>query len=113
MAVVDEDDEAARQALRRVADPVDGAEVDLDAPAGFERDAEPIQMGLQGRRRQRSLDRPQSGTRLRRPGAFFTSCLRVFVADGGGDVYLAAAILAHDHLMPRKRIEQLVGDENA
>ena len=56
VAVVDEDDEAAPQAPRRVADPVDRAQVDLDAPAGLERDAEPIEILGERRRRRRTLN---------------------------------------------------------
>jgi hypothetical protein len=56
VAVVDQDDEAARQPLCRVANPVDGAEVDLDAPTGFECDAQTIEILLQRRRRRRALN---------------------------------------------------------
>ena len=69
VAVVDQDDEAAPQAPRGVADPVHRAQIDLDAPAGFERHAERGE--IVGRRRRRRGPRsavagPSVVTRARR-----------------------------------------------
>ena len=55
VAVVDEDDEAAPQAPRDVANPLDGAQVDLRAPARLELDVQAIEVLGECRRRQRAL----------------------------------------------------------
>ena len=57
VAVVDEDDEPAAQTPGGIADPVDRLQVDLGTTARFERDAEPLQIILERRRRRGALAR--------------------------------------------------------
>ena len=96
VAVVDQDDEAAPQPPRRLADPVDRAQVDLGAPARLERDAQPRRDTRQAPASTADLRPSQSPERVCRCGDV--------------DVHLAQAVLAHHDLMHRQRVEQLVGD---
>src|SRR5687768_7505325 len=61
VAIIDQDDEAAAQAPRDAADPLDRAQVDLRAPSGLELDVEAIEVLGEGRRRQRALAETESG----------------------------------------------------
>ena len=78
-----------------VADPVHGPEIDLGAPSRFERDAEPVQIRCERRRRRRAFACHQPW----RPRYV--------------NVDLAQTVSAHHDLMHRHRIEQLVRDEDA
>ena len=98
VAVIDEHDEPAAQAPRRVAHPVDRAQVDLGAPSGLERDAESIQI---------------RGERRRGRWPFDSDEARGMVLAGGHHIDLAQSVLAHHHLMHGHCVDELVGHEHA
>ena len=122
VAVVDQDDEAATQAPRRIPDPVHRAQVDLDAPSRLQDHAEAIEVGGEIGCRGRTFDSLQSALSLSRQLAV-VSCrsavtqstetelrLRLRLMT---DIDLPQPVLSHDDLVGRQRVEQFVGDQDA
>ena len=94
VTVIDQDHESTFEPRGHVADPVERPEVDLDAPARLEHNAQPIEVDGERRGRGRPFTRDEPA-----------------IADI--HVHFAQAACAHDDLMDRQRIEQFVGDEHA
>src|SRR5215471_16519867 len=94
MSVVDQDDESTRHRLHGGSRPLDGAQIDLGAPAGFECDVFAFEIFVEAWRRNRPFDRREPmGTHVY--------------------VDLAETLAAHHQLMDGERVKQLVGDQDA
>src|SRR5258708_3274023 len=91
-AVMSRSPASSSHAPGRLPDPLDGAQIDFDAPARLERDSKPIEVRGQLRCRGRTFARSQ-GTARRL------------------DIDFAQPVAPHDDLMDGQRVEQLVGEQ--
>src|SRR5690349_1267828 len=94
MTVIDQHHEAALQATSRVTNPIDRGEADFSGASHSEDGAKHFEMRRQPIVRKRTL------TRTKLPVPFF-------------DVDFAQAFGAHDDLVNRERVEELVREDDA